>query len=165
MLLLWLARWVGGQDVVGTIDKFGLERTGAIIAEKQRHLIPKPSERKRAGLTVHRQAKDKHILETLCSLKLDCVLFCAGVSPVPGLWRGAKIVAVNQKGVSGNVAIFEALNEIDDAGKFGEDLVLVRQSVRHAAYCSTVLCSTRPPVGWVLPTLCLFAFCLFASSW
>jgi hypothetical protein len=62
---------------------------------------------------------------------------------------------VNQKGVSGNVAIFEALNEIDDAGKFGEDLVLVRQSVRHAAYCSTVLCSTQRPAGRLLVGFCL----------
>eukprot|EP01043_Picozoa_sp_COSAG02_P008504 COSAG02_NODE_274_length_26244_cov_36.943507_2_plen_595_part_00 len=42
-----------------------------------------------------------------------------------GLWKGAKIVAVNQKGVNSNVAIFEALNEIDDSGTFGADLILV----------------------------------------
>ena len=34
-----------------------------------------------------------------------------------GLWKGAKIVAVNQKGVNSNVAIFEALNEIDESDR------------------------------------------------
>ena len=29
-----------------------------------------------------------------------------------------------QAGVSGNVAIFEALNQVDDAGLYGQDLVL-----------------------------------------
>ena len=42
-----------------------------------------------------------------------------------GLWEGAKIVAVNQKAVDGNVAIFEALNEVEDSGTFGADLMLV----------------------------------------
>ena len=64
---------------------------------------------------------------------------------------------MNQKGVSGNVAIFEALNEIDDAGKFGEDLVLVRQPVSHAAYCSTVLCSTQRPGGRQLGSQAAYA--------
>ena len=41
-----------------------------------------------------------------------------------GLWKGAKIVAVNQAGVSGNVAIFEALNKVDDSGAYGQDLTL-----------------------------------------
>ena len=42
-----------------------------------------------------------------------------------GLWKGVKIVAVNQKAVDGNVAIFEALNEVEDSGTFGADLMLV----------------------------------------
>jgi len=41
-----------------------------------------------------------------------------------GIWTGAKIVAINHEGVKDNVAIWEQLNKVEEAGVYGADLVL-----------------------------------------
>lgn len=69
-----------------------------------------------------------------------------------GLWKGARIVAVNQKGVAGKVAVFEALNEIDDSGTCGADLVLVSLQTRYEQV-SSLLYLLPVPLSCAMETL------------